>query len=134
MGKNMWVDAGGAGFGPANFAEGAIKPQVDIINADGALIVQVELPGVSEQDIRLSVHQGVLTVAGDKHPHNREEWKREYYVAERAFGAFRRSINLPAGLDEDNAEADFADGVLTVRFPRIGIETLPGKPIPIRPR
>lgn len=135
MGRNFWVDAGSQGFlGPGSWAAGAIRPRIDIVESDREILVYAELAGVSEKDIQLSMGNGVLTIAGEKRPQNQEEWQQSHYLAERAFGAFRRSVNLPAGLDEDAAEASFADGVLTVRLPKL-VDTIPkGKSIPIKPR
>lgn len=132
MGRNFWVDAG-EGFAPGQWTTGAIAPRVDIVEDDSGVTIFIELPGVYEDDIQLALHSGVLTVSGEKYPHTKEEKQQSYYLAERAFGTFRRSINLPAGLDEDAAEAEFAAGVLTVRLPR-RTEPGGGRQIPITSR
>ena len=133
MGRNFWV--GQPEFGPSNWTAGAINPHVDVEEDEEGIQIYIELAGVREQDIQLSVDNGVLTVFGEKHPHNKEEWKRNRYLAERAFGTFRRSINLPYGLDEDGAEAEFVDGVLTIRMPwKPERDTPPGKKIAIKSR
>jgi HSP20 family protein len=97
-------------------------------------MIAIELAGVKEQDIQLSLHNGVLTVYGEKHPHDKEEWERSHYLAERAFGTFRRSINLPYGLEEEAAQAEFNDGVLTIRIPRVQEAVTAGRKIPIKSR
>jgi HSP20 family protein len=108
---------------------------VDVEEDEAGVQIYVELAGVKEQDIQLAIDNGVLTVFGEKHPQNKEEWKRNRYLAERAFGTFRRSLNLPYGLDDDAAEAEFVDGVLTVRIPWRKDKDIPeGKRIPIRSR
>lgn len=116
MSNDFWVKPPD-GFGPRNWTAGAISPHVDIVETPTGLQAYVELAGVREQDIQLSLHNGTLLIFGEKYPHNREEWRQSRYLAERAFGSFRRSINLPYGLDEDNATASFEDGVLTVHIP-----------------
>lgn len=117
MGRNFWVDVG-EGFEPGQWTAGAIALHVDIVADERGVSIFVELPGVYENDIQLALRNGVLTVSGEKYPHTQEERRQSYYLAERAFGTFRRSINVPAGLDEEAAEAEFAAGVLTVRLPR----------------
>lgn len=134
MAGKFWTTPPGS-FGPHNWTAGAITPHVDVVETPTGIQVFIELAGVKEPDIQLSLHQGVLTVYGEKHPHNREEWEQSRYLAERAFGSFRRSINLPFGLDEDNATAEFEDGVLRVSIPRSDTATVPpGRPIPITSR
>jgi|APFre7841882630_1041343.scaffolds.fasta_scaffold74389_2 HSP20 family protein len=133
MGRNFWV--GQQEFGPSNWTAGAITPHVDVDEDEEGVQIFVELAGVSEQDIQLALDSGVLTVFGEKHPHNKQEWQRNRYLAERSFGTFRRSINLPYGLNEDAAEAEFDNGVLSVRIPWYKeIDTPRGKKISIKPR
>ncbi|MDX1655315.1 MAG: Hsp20/alpha crystallin family protein [Candidatus Competibacteraceae bacterium] len=127
--KGFWVESAGGDLGPRNFTSGAVHPHVDVVEAAEEVQVHVELAGVQERDIQLSVHDGVLTVAGEKHPHNRQEWRQDRYLAERSFGAFRRTISLPPGVDEEGARASFEDGLLTVVFPRKEVPV--GKSIPI---
>ncbi|MCP5419786.1 MAG: Hsp20/alpha crystallin family protein [Gammaproteobacteria bacterium] len=132
MSRDLW--GGSTGFGPSQWTSGAISPHVDVLENDKEIMIAMELAGVKEQDIQLSLHNGVLTVYGEKHPHDKEEWERSRYLAERAFGTFRRSINLPYGLDEDATQAEFNDGVLTIRIPRLQEVVASGKKIPIKPR
>lgn len=131
MSGPKWSDEG-AGFGPAQWSSNALHPRVDVLTRDTEVLVHIELPGVAEDDIRLSVHDGALTVSGEKRPHNRQEWDQSFHLTERAFGTFRRTVSLPKGIDEDAAEAHFEDGLLSIRFPR----TTPpdGKPIAIKKR
>ncbi|MEE4376926.1 MAG: Hsp20 family protein [Candidatus Competibacteraceae bacterium] len=58
--------------------------------------------------------------------------ERSHYLAQRAFGTFRRTINLPYGLDDEAAEADFSDGVLTIHIPRVKDVIPAGRKIPIK--
>ena len=134
MGKNLWVGQPPGGLGPSNWTSGAIHPHVDVIDSPEGIKIYVELAGVTEQDIQLALHNGILTVYGEKRPHNREEWEQSRYLAERAFGAFRRSINLPYGLDEDAAEASFNNGVLLVTIPWTSDAPPGSKTISVKPR
>ena len=89
-------------------------PALDVLHEDGDLVVRAELPGVKLEDVDITVHNGVLTISGER----RAEEQREgsgYYVRERRYGTFRRSMTLPEGVDESNISARFQDGVLEVR-------------------
>ena len=76
-------------------------------------MVRAELPGVKLEDVEMTVHQGVLTING-KRDEQREEERGNYLVRERRSGSFRRSLQLPEGVDEDSIRARFENGVLEV--------------------
>ena len=77
--------------------------------------VHLDLPGVAADSLDISVERNVLTVTGER------GWQREegdrVYLAERRQGAFRRQVTLGEGLDAEGIEADYSDGVLTLRVP-----------------
>lgn len=77
--------------------------------------VHVDLPGVAEDSIEIGVERSVLTISADR------QWQRQEsdqaYISERPQGKFRRQVHLGDSLDVDGIEADFADGVLTLRIP-----------------
>lgn len=77
--------------------------------------VHLDLPGVSADSVDISVERNVLTVTADR-SYQREEGDRVYFD-ERSQGAFRRQVSLGDGLDAENIEADYSDGVLTLRIP-----------------
>ena len=77
--------------------------------------VHLDLPGVSADSVDISVERNVLTVAAER-SYQREEGDRVYFD-ERHQGAFRRQVSLGDGLDADAIEADYTDGVLTLRIP-----------------
>ncbi len=79
--------------------------------------VHLDLPGVSADSIDISVERNVLTVSAER-TYQREEGDRVYFD-ERHEGAFRRQVSLGEGLDADGVEADYSDGVLTLRVPVI---------------
>jgi len=93
--------------------------------------VSVELPGVAEADMEVSVRDGVLTVKGEKRAERREEGEG-YFFSEREYGRFQRSFRLPADADPAKIEAEAAKGVLTVTIGRRGKAEDAGKSIPIR--
>ena len=88
-------------------------PAIDVVQEDGDLVVRAELPGVKLEDVDMTVHRGVLTISG-KREEQREEERGGYLVRERRSGSFRRSLQLPEGLDEDSIRARFENGVLEV--------------------
>lgn len=94
-------------------ATDAVVPELDVRENDKEVVVEAELPGVDEKDISVSFNNGYLTIEGEKKS-DREEKKEDYYLAERSFGSFRRSLRLPETLDESKIEAKFDNGVLTV--------------------
>jgi HSP20 family protein len=88
-------------------------PAIDVVRKDDDLVVRAELPGAKPEDVEVTVHQGVLTISG-KREEQREEERGEYLVRERRSGSFRRSLQLPEGIDEDSIRARFDNGVLEV--------------------
>jgi HSP20 family protein len=88
-------------------------PPIDAVQKDDDLVVRAELPGAKPEDVEVTVHQGVLTISG-KREEQREEERGEYLVRERRSGSFRRSLQLPEGIDEDSIRARFDNGVLEV--------------------
>ncbi len=88
---------------------------VDIEESDGHVRVQAELPGVTEKDIELSLDptDELLVIKGEKKvEHEKEEGG--VYRSERAYGRFERTVQLPAPVKEDEIEAHFKNGVLTI--------------------
>ena len=107
------------GFAPPGTPGAATtQPRVDVIATErGGLEVHAELPGVEERDIDLSVDGNLLVLRGERRA-EREESRRHYRVRERSFGAFSRSIALPFEPDPKDIDAEFRNGVLTVRIER----------------
>ena len=80
---------------------------------DNEVEIKVELPGMDESDVDVSLADGVLTVRGEKKD-EREKKHKGYVLRERSFGSVERIVPLPPGLDLDSATAAFKRGVLTV--------------------
>ena len=83
----------------------------------GAIEVSVELPGIDQKDVDVSLTDSALTIKGEKKS-EQEESKKGYHLLERSYGSFYRSIPLPSGVDADKAAAQFKNGVLTVTLPK----------------
>lgn len=93
---------------------GAITvPELDVRETTDSFIVEAELPGVDEKDVSVTFANGMLTIKGEK-KQAKEEKGATYYIAERSYGAFERSIRLPESVDENKIEAKFDKGVLRV--------------------
>jgi len=92
-------------------------PASDAAATDDAYVVEVELPGVKEEDISVQLHGNMLIVKGNKQSSHEEE-NKTYYFSERTYGTFQRTFRLPADVDDSRIEAVAADGVLTLRIPK----------------
>ncbi len=89
-------------------------PTLDVLQKDGDIVVRAELPSVRQEDVDVTFHNGVLTISGERKAEEQKEGSG-YYVRERRYGSFRRSMTLPQGTDESKIGASFKDGVLEVR-------------------
>lgn len=98
--------------GLANFA-----PAVDLHETPDFYLISVDLPGVSEKDIKIDVTEGRLTISGER---NREEQKSEgmFRRFERSYGRFERAFQMPQNADTDKIQARFENGVLEVMVPK----------------
>lgn len=81
--------------------------------------VEAELPGMEEKDVEVLLHNGVLTIRGQRHSESEDKHRR---VSERYYGEFERRIALPAEVDGDKVTASFHKGVLTVTLPKTARE------------
>jgi HSP20 family protein len=90
-----------------------VAPDVDVRETDKELVIDVELPGVSEKDISVAIQNGMLVLKGEKKD-SREEKNDNYYLMERTFGSFERTFKLPPSVDETKIEANFKNGILNV--------------------
>ncbi|MGE4326143.1 MAG: Hsp20/alpha crystallin family protein [Pseudodonghicola sp.] len=94
-----------------------LSPATEASSSGDAYDISMELPGVSDDDIELTVADGVVTIRGEKK--TQEEKKGDtWYFSERQYGAFRRSFRLPEDADGDKASAKMVDGVLHVSVPK----------------
>ncbi len=95
----------------------AWAPPVDITETPDQLVFQVELPGFSQDDLRLRAENGVLTLEGER-KFEKESEKKAYHRVERAYGRFVRAFSLPVNVDADKINATLVDGILTVELPK----------------
>ena len=98
-------------------------PAVDIKEDDKAILVSAELPGMKLENIKVEVHDNVLTLRGEHSTEKRSDTDR-YHLSERTFGSFERSFSLPENVDTDHIDASYKDGVLNLSIPK----RLPAQP------
>ncbi|GHF57380.1 Hsp20/alpha crystallin family protein [Seohaeicola zhoushanensis] len=94
-----------------------LSPASEASSGTDAYDIAMELPGVSEKDVELTVDEGVVTVRGEKKTSS-EKKGDTWYFSERQYGAFSRSFRLPPDADGSKASAEMKDGVLHVKVPR----------------
>jgi len=96
---------------------GGWLPAVDMYENKDNLVVKAELPGMDKKDIDISIHEGVLTLSGERKTD--EKYKEaEVYRTERFLGRFQRTITLPSPVQLDKVSATYRDGMLTVTLPK----------------
>ena len=94
-----------------------LAPASEASGNDDAYRITVEVPGVSEQDIHLSIEDGFVTLKGEKRT-EREEKGKTWYFSERQYGSFSRSFRLPPDAEAGKVDAQLKDGVLTITVPK----------------
>jgi HSP20 family protein len=92
------------------------QPSVDVIEEDEDVRIEVEVPGMSIEDLSVTVGEDSVIVRGEKKPEETEG--AGVHRRERSYGAFRRVIHLPVDVDRDKAEATFRNGVLAILLPK----------------
>ncbi len=109
MSHPMWP---GAAFSKMD----EIFPTVDIFEEGGNVVVKADIPGISKDDLNVSITENTLTLSGEKKQEEKVE-KKNYHRVERSYGSFCRSFRLPANVNSDKATASFKKGVLEIRMP-----------------
>lgn len=125
----------GRSFWPRNMEQTSLgtnfTPKIDIFEKDGKLTVHADLPGMKQEDVKVNVEDGVLTIAGERQ-HQHEHEKGGVYRCEREYGSFQRRVALPEGVNPESIQASFEQGVLEVTMPVPTQEQAPkGRSIPI---
>jgi HSP20 family protein len=91
-------------------------PKVDVFERDGNLVIRADLPGLRNEDVRVSCTDEAITIEGERRQ-DREVEGRGVYRAERTYGSFYREIPVPEGADTQRAAANFENGVLEITIP-----------------
>jgi HSP20 family protein len=91
-------------------------PQVEALERDGQLIVRADLPGLTKDDISVDITNDAIKIRGERRQES-EESDEGYYRSERSYGSFYREIPLPSGVNREEANASFRNGVLEITMP-----------------
>lgn len=107
-------------------------PRLDIHEKDDAYVVTTDLPGVSKDDIHLSVEDGVLTIQAETQKESDEKKDGKVIRRERHYGSYLRRLSLGTDVQESDVSAEFKDGVLTISIPKHAPKKPAAKRIAIR--
>ena len=92
-------------------------PAIDMYQTDDEVVVKAALPGFQTDDVQINVTGDVLTIRGEV-KHEEEKKEKSWHLREQRWGSFERSVALPIDVVADKANADFADGILTITLPK----------------
>ena len=95
----------------------AWTPAADIAEHDDSYVVKAELPGLSRDDVKITVQDTILTIRGEK-KQEKESKEANYHRVERSYGSFQRSFTLPTSIRNDKIDATFKDGILSITMPK----------------
>jgi HSP20 family protein len=101
----------------SNKQDAVIEPEIELFDRGNTLVLRAALPGIAKEDIDLTITQDTLTLKAEL---KRDESIKaeDYYIAERAYGTYSRTVQLPFEIDEQHAEASFKEGILEVVLPK----------------
>jgi HSP20 family protein len=102
------------------------RPVANISETDSEYLIKAELPEVKKEDVEVTVHEGVITIKGERHEETAQETEKQHRV-ESVYGSFSRSFALPADVDESRIRASSKDGILRVHLPKAEVK----KPTPV---
>lgn len=95
----------------------SVTPPLDVYQTPKEVVVKAAVPGLKPEDITVEVIDETLTIKGEVKAEEQVR-KEDYLYQERHYGSFSRSVNLPAGLKPEQAEATLEDGILTITIPK----------------
>jgi len=101
----------------AELARGGWTPALDVFEDKDNVVVKAELPGMKREDIQVSVHDGSLSISGERKTEAKNE-DAEVYRSERFVGRFQRTVTLPTPTAADKVKAQYKDGILTITLPK----------------
>ena len=114
--RQPWGGQGSrGGQGPTNST--SWQPRCDMVETDAAILIDVELPGVKREDVRLEVGDNVLHIAGERRAQAQRQG-RNYHYLEQHYGRFERQLRLPRTVDREAIRAEFDSGILSITLPK----------------
>lgn len=105
-------------FDGDDFFRSRWQPETDIVETDKELKLTLDCPGISLDDLKVTVENNILTIKGERKSESKEE-KDSYYKLERSYGSFSRSFPLPIGIEEDSIKASYKDGVVSISATKV---------------
>lgn len=96
-------------------------PPVDIRESGNDLRIDLELAGLKPEDVEITAENGVLSIRGEKRNERKEGDDSRYHLVERTYGGFLRTFTLPQGVDENQIQAEFDNGLLSIRIPKAAL-------------
>ena len=94
-----------------------IMPSLDLAETDGAVEVRMDIPGMEAKDIDIQVNGNLLTISGER-KEEKEAKGKTYHRIERRVGSFCRTVTLPAPVKEEAVDAQYKNGILTIKLPK----------------
>lgn len=111
--RSLGLPASPTGEGKEVMSKSDWSPAVDITETQDAFIIKAELPGIERDDVKVSVHDGVLSITGERKSETEEGDSKRHRI-ERMYGSFVRSFSLPDNVDEEGINAEFKNGILSL--------------------
>lgn len=109
----------------------SFSPRIDISEDEKNILVEVEIPGVKKEDIKITLQDNILTLQGEKKKEEKEEGKN-FFRTERKYGSFKRCFTLPEEIDSDKVDAKFNDGILNITLKKLEVKQAKEKEIQVK--
>jgi len=93
-------------------------PSVDIFDDGDTVVVKADIPGVKKDDIDITITENSLTISGERKQEKKVK-EKDFHRIERSYGSFSRSFRLPENVNGEKAKAEFKNGVLEIRLPKV---------------
>jgi HSP20 family protein len=101
-------------IGHRDFSIANWKPMIELHDGDEEFKIKAQLPGLSPDNLEITATSDAITIAGEYEDKNEGDYKSEFY-----YGKFSRTIRLPDPIQNENVEADYTDGILTLTLPKV---------------
>jgi HSP20 family protein len=101
-----------------DFSGTNFSPRINVFENEKSLFVESEIPGMEKKDVKILLHNNVLTISGERNRETKTD-KENYFHLESCYGSFNRSIELPVEVDSEHVEATFKNGVLKIQMPKV---------------
>jgi HSP20 family protein len=115
--EDFWRSGARGRLLPEHWMRGQMIPAIDQSQDEKAYHIRVDLPGLDQKDVEVSLSDGLLTIRGEK-KQDEEEKSKEFYRRERSFGSFTRVLTVPGEIDDAKITASFDKGVLRIELPK----------------